>query len=185
MMTKEYRTIDKSAWPRGPWDEEPDKVQWQDEATGLPCLVVRNPAHGNLCGYVGVPDSHPWHAKGYNAPIGECNEDCGEDWHCGHSICSLINVHGGLTFSDVCQPCDTEAHGICHVPDPGEPDHVWWFGFDCAHAWDLMPGYTPLFRATQDESYRDIAYVRNQVAQLAAQIAIQGRSAEDLPGIYK
>jgi hypothetical protein len=56
--TKEYRTIDKTLWPRGEWDDEPDKMQWQDEATGLPCLIVRGPV-GALCGYVGVPEGHP------------------------------------------------------------------------------------------------------------------------------
>ena len=29
MKTIEYRTIDKSAWPRGEWDAEPDKMQWR------------------------------------------------------------------------------------------------------------------------------------------------------------
>jgi hypothetical protein len=38
MDTIEYRTIDKSQWGPGPWQDEPDKKQWQDEATGLPCL---------------------------------------------------------------------------------------------------------------------------------------------------
>lgn len=41
MQTKQWTTIDKSAWPRGAWDDEPDKVQWQDPATGLPCLIDR------------------------------------------------------------------------------------------------------------------------------------------------
>ncbi len=35
MKTKEWTTEDKSAWPRGPWDIEPDKIQWIDEATDL------------------------------------------------------------------------------------------------------------------------------------------------------
>ncbi len=40
----EYRTVDKTGWGEGPWQSEPDKRQWQDEATGLPCLIVRGPA---------------------------------------------------------------------------------------------------------------------------------------------
>ena len=46
METKEYRFVDKSDWDRGPWDDEPDKVQWQDVATGLPCIAVRNDTLG-------------------------------------------------------------------------------------------------------------------------------------------
>jgi hypothetical protein len=47
---REYRTIDKSAWGPGPWTDEPDKVQWTDTATGLPCLAKRNPRGGHWCG---------------------------------------------------------------------------------------------------------------------------------------
>jgi hypothetical protein len=38
MNTIEYRNVvDKSTWGEGPWNNEPDKAQWQDEATKLPC----------------------------------------------------------------------------------------------------------------------------------------------------
>jgi hypothetical protein len=59
METREYRFIDKSEWDRGPWDNEPDKVQWQDAATGLPCIARRSEAMGSWCGYVGVAEGHP------------------------------------------------------------------------------------------------------------------------------
>ena len=36
------------------------------EATGLPCLVKRSPHIGNLCGYVGVSEGHPWFGKHYS-----------------------------------------------------------------------------------------------------------------------
>jgi hypothetical protein len=50
MKRIEHRgVVDKSWWPRGPWDDEPDKVQWPDEATGLPCMVKRGPV-GSFCG---------------------------------------------------------------------------------------------------------------------------------------
>jgi hypothetical protein len=45
-------------------------------------------------------------------------------------------VHGGLTYSDKCS-----GH-ICHVGDEKNP--VWWFGFDCAHLGDFIPGYLAL-----------------------------------------
>ena len=156
MQTIEYRTQDKSAWPRGAWDDEPDKLQWRDEATGLPCLVLRN-RFGALCGYVGVPAGHPWHGAGYD----DVRTGAG-DWP---------DVHGGLTFSGGCEASGDPAKTICHVPADGEPDEVWWLGFDCAGALDLLPGYVGRYPQFHDSSdvYRDLAYVRAGVAGLAAQ----------------
>lgn len=179
MQTKEYRTMDaeKAKWGFGQWQQEPDKVQWKDDATGLPCLAVRNRC-GNWCGYAGVSESHPWHGKGYGQEIGPCSEGCevSEDYtyHAGHRIDSIINVHGGLTFADKCSPGEDESKGICHLPEPGEPDHVWWFGFDCGHCDDLSPAYMEkdswLGRNT---TYRDLPYVKAQVASLARQLKAQ------------
>jgi hypothetical protein len=63
-------------------------------------------------------------------------------------------------------------HGraICHSPGLGEPDDVWWFGFDCAHSGDLVPGM-PLYTGLAGGVYRDQAYVRGECAKLAAQLA--------------
>lgn len=181
----EYRgAIDKSDWAiRGEWDNEPDKVQWQDEATGLPCLIVRGPA-GALCGYVGVPEGHPLHGVGYS----ECPKGCGED-HCSHSPESTINAHGGLTFADSCNPKAKEDRGICHKPAPGEPDHVWWFGFDCAHAGDFCPMFEGRYYTKSTlgmptgwgtvVEYRNIAYVTEQCRGLAQQLAARMEITHD------
>ena len=59
------QTKDKSGWPAGPWQSEPDKMQFPDPETKLPCLVVRGP-FGALCGYVGIPPSHPLHGRSYS-----------------------------------------------------------------------------------------------------------------------
>lgn len=161
MKTIEYAVIDRAAlrWPAGPWDGEPDKVQWPDAATGLPCLAVRNGYSGNWCGYVGVAEGHPYFEKNY--------DDEGID----------VSVHGGLTFAAACRPGSTEAGGICHVPEPGEPEHVWWLGFDCAHWQDYCPndvvmglerGYP--FGRTEGSTYRTLDYVREQCASLAEQL---------------
>lgn len=66
----------------------------------------------SINGYVAVPESHPW----YKVHFTECPIKCGEDW-CGHSPETLIEVHGGLTYS-------------------GLSVEGWVFGFDTAHAWD-------------------------------------------------
>lgn len=101
---REWRNVvDKEDWPRGEWDAEPDKVQWVDEATNLDCPIVRGPS-GALCGYVGVPDSHPYFEVGYSG----CTKKppCGESY-CGHS--PDVDVHGGLTFADHCHEASREA----------------------------------------------------------------------------
>lgn len=157
MEHKTWTTMDKADWGDGPWQSEPDKEQFADEATGLPCLIKRNRL-GALCGYVGVTEGHPWFGAGYD----DARTAAGD----------YPDAHGGLTFAGFCQEGD-EAETICHVPGPGEPDRVWWLGFDCAHAFDLAPG----MRARElglgmaygrDEVYRDLAYVKGQCAALAA-----------------
>lgn len=149
--------------PPGPWDAEPDKAQWVDEATGLDCLVHRN-HFGALCGYVGVPPNHPWHGVDYGA------------------IPLERQPHGGLTFSNFCQESEDEAMGICHIPEPGRPDGVWWLGFDCGHAFDLSPGFNARLLLVDPEwandaaaieasqTYRTFEYVQAEVRALAKQV---------------
>lgn len=160
METIEYRNvINKTTWPRGPWDREPDKKQWRDETTGLPCLIVRGPS-GALCGYVGVPSGHPWHGQDTDS-VGTYMPKPD-----GHDEAWYPDVHGGLTFSGACQHGDNPAEQICHIPGPGEPDDVWWLGFDCAHYRDFTPAYGSIGR---DDVYRTLGYVTAQVEKLAGQ----------------
>lgn len=159
MQYREYRTINKSSWGDGAWQTEPDKVQFKDEATGLPCLIVRVPHSGHLCGYVGVAEGHNLYGKDYD----DVKRADGE----------YIDAHGGLTFANKCRPSESEDRGICHVPDPGEPDHVWWFGFDCAHLGDLSPCRASRDRNRFDEfeSYKTIEFVKAEIRKLAQQLA--------------
>lgn len=150
MESKEYTTIDRSKWkqPFGEWDGEPDKAQWPDPVTGLPCLAVRHSTSGHWCGYVGVSEGHPYFGRPYDEALVECIE---------------------LTFADKCHPNATEDHGICHIAGEGEPDHVWWFGFDFAHAGDTCPGYMNAYEFL-DSSYKTLAVVKRECADLAAQL---------------
>lgn len=151
METRIYTTIDRIGWPAGPWDNEPDKVQWPDPATGLPCLAVRNRYLGHWCGYVGVAPDHPLHGTDYSG------------------IYDLdISAHGGLTYADACNDNGDECDSVCHVAGPGEPDHVWWFGFDCARLGDVSPGNE--YSNSRDE-YRTLAYVQGECVNLARQLA--------------
>ncbi len=148
MKTLEWKTVDKSAWGEGPWQDEPDKRQWVDEATGLPCLIVRGPL-GALCGYVGVSEGHPYYGKEYDCVDADC--------------------HGGLTFAGHCCPSpEGEGRGICHVVEDGDDDNVWWLGFDCAHSGDVSPKYEREGDCWHS-SYKGFRYVELEVAGLATQ----------------
>lgn len=147
--------IDRTGWDPGPWDGEPDRVDFRH--AGFACLLLRN-HHGAWCGYVGVPPGHPDHGQPYDL----LDVDC----------------HGGLTYSDKCD----DQH-ICHVSAPGEPEPLWWFGFDCGHFRDLMPGMVFTLRRIgithdvhdMEETYRDLAYARAEVEQLAEQFKRRAR----------
>lgn len=155
----------KENWGKGPWQREPDRVEF--EHAGLPCLLQRAPITGCWCGYAAVPSGHPLHGKHYDDPAVD------------------VGAHGGLTYSDKCDGA------ICHVPKPGEPDDVWWFGFDCSHGQDYAPAMearmkrlrgimgelwadlpempsslSGIFRAT----YKTLEYARAETEQLAEQL---------------
>lgn len=139
----------RESLPRGPWTEEPNKATWVDDETDLDCMIVRNRA-GALCGYVGVPPEHPLHGVDY----GQYNK-------------VSVLVHGDLTYSDSCQ----EEGTICHVPLEGRSHDIWWFGFDCGHADDLVPAFVELDSPLLNSGiYRNWEYVVNEVTDLARQL---------------
>lgn len=139
--SNEYR-VDRSKWPFGPWDNEPDdKVVWIDPSANLDCMIVRN-ALGAWCGYVGLPPEHPHHGMSYNDI----------PWN-------AYDVHGGLTFTDSC------GGHICHVPEPGRPHNVWWLGFDTNHGCDRAPLDLVHYAGT----YKTQEYVVREVTKLALQ----------------
>lgn len=156
---REWTTrVDRAAWGDGAWVNEPDKIQWVDEATNLDCLMHRHPSAGHWCGYVGVAEGHPAFGKGYD------DVDA--------------SAHGGLTYAKFCQETADESKGICHVPAEGRPHRVWWLGFDCAHSGDLSPGTAALYRDRGWESgglgfetYKSRAFVEQEIEALAKQLA--------------
>lgn len=138
--------------PPGPWHDEPDHVDF--EHVGHPCILHRGPS-GAWCGYVAVPPGHPWHGRGF-------------DWQNGVDA----NVHGGITYAAKC------AGSICHVAKLGEPDDVWWIGFDCNHHLDMdfqnIIEHGSGSRIDAPEfgwiaHYRTVEYVRRQTEKLAEQ----------------
>ncbi|WP_431068174.1 hypothetical protein [Ralstonia holmesii] len=157
-----------------PWKTEPNEETF--EASGLKCQVRRMPRSGHLCGYVGVPDSHPWFRKGYSdsvvAPrelierpidvdkVGAINVFCaafkGVDFAEACEIVLLVDAHGGLTYSE---------------EGNGELAGLWVFGFDCAHAGDLCPLSAERYGSCDGDVYRDFAYVKAETVSLARQLA--------------
>jgi hypothetical protein len=163
----------------GPWIGEADKLSWVDDETGFECIMLRETGDGYLSGFVGVPCGHPlwgWNHEAIPTDLG-------------------IDVHGGLTYSRICDegPEPTrriavEARRICHVPrvpyqfEPishatdhrPEDAHVWWFGFDCNHLYDVIPGETRhglrFLGAETGAKYRDDGYVVREVINLARQL---------------
>jgi len=116
---------------------------WTDEATGYECLAIECPW---FCGYVRLPEGHPWADKGYSSPL------CGHDGCYEHTPEGLISVHGGITFS-----------GVPHGATEGN-----WFGFDCAHAGD----YTDYGVAgiTREGHHWTLDEVKAECAAMAKQI---------------
>lgn len=161
MSTPEF-SVDKSHWPEGPWQQEPDYLEFTTQV-GLPALIVRHSWRGHLCGYVGVYPGHPLYERDYSEY---------DNW---------FGVHGGLSYSAHCDP------PICHIPHKDEPGEPWWIGFDMARFQDFKPGE----RATLEqefrraglppslaerppgfpwEHYRDLEYVKAEVEDLARQL---------------
>jgi len=163
------------------WDTEPDKLEW--EHAGFKCLILRTSEMKHLCGYVGLPKWHPYYGKEYGQCLLGCegnvpdfhppNERDAYWYNCtfeeNHpSLEKIIRVHGGLTFSQ-------EGDGKSWDKD------LWWLGFDCAHAGDLVPGIRTLLdkeghymrgRIGITEVYRSISYVVKETEHLAEQLTI-------------
>lgn len=129
-----------------PWKIEPDEYRF--EYRGVRCVMLRGPA-GHWCGYVQVPEGHPWFGLDYD----ECHR-ADEDY---------LSVHGGLTYGEEKVP---------HGDENGDPVG-WWVGFDCAHLGDYCPGMSHLISRFLDLDnlvYRDMNYVENQLMNLVDQM---------------
>lgn len=129
----------KTEWIKCGWENEPDRVDFIH--AGFSCFILRNQL-GCWCGYVGVPENHPAYGKSEN----DVN----------------ISVHGDLTYAEKCSP------PICHIPEKGMPENVWWLGFDTSHYKDFCPSITKY--ANHHETYRDMNYVIDETKSLAEQL---------------
>jgi len=165
-----------------PWLFEPDRIEFA--SGGLDCVMVRGPLDA-WCGYFGVTREHPWYGKDYNAEVdgdvdmNTCIEDIGilnafammrnRRKKGKAEIASLIPCHGGLTWS-----------GPSHYIADSNED-IWWFGFDCGHSGDKIPGRRSQGRVFDINSamfalgfpengggkYRDAGYVMESLKKAA------------------
>lgn len=126
------------------WLDEPDRDEF--EHAGLKCLILRHHELGHLCGYVAVSKGHPCYGK--------------DSERMPYDDLFPVEVHGGLTFSRVGNG-DTWPTGF------------WWLGFDCAHAWDLVPFMEELkanLGHTEHGIYKNFQYVKQETEALADQV---------------
>lgn len=142
----------------------------------FPCSIWKTDM-GHLCGYLGVPPSHPWYRQDQSF-LGALGE---------------IRVHGGITLAchekssrvpseeyraaSLKAPVGGPYPKLEWVDAPNKDDaswphdtgqDVWWIGFDCNHLWD-------------QDSPKDERYVRNELEELARQAAdaMRGMSPEE------
>lgn len=122
---------------------------WQH--AGLDCLVLALDV-GHRCGYVRVPDGHPWRELGYV-----------------HALLEDVNVHGGLTYAHTNKADDRLPEG-------------YWIGFDCAHLGDCSdPAILTLFAKENRYPPREgdtpklLPFVVAECERLADQVAAAPR----------
>ena len=133
---------DRETWGKGVWDLEPDFEHWVDHHSGLPCMIKRQ-WNGTLCGYVGVPPTHPLYGLNQDRLYGHID----------------INVHGGLTYAG-----ENVQYGY---------DGFWWYGFDCMHYRDAAPwdyGSDAGYYRNYENLYCSWRYVKNDVTSLAGEL---------------
>lgn len=145
---------------------------------GLDCCILRNMLFGNLNGYVSVGEDHPLYGKDWKDKI--VVDDLSEVKYNGNiigyfladsieadaniiNLSIYLNAHGGVNF----------ARNYIMGLDDSILGKRWWFGFDTAHAGDLMPFELdmPGFPVGRRHGvYRDFEYVENEVMNLADQL---------------
>jgi hypothetical protein len=158
-----------------PWETEPNSLDF--EADDLRCAMRRNNL-GVWCGYVGVGPEHPLFGLPTNHPL-----KLPRSWFEGRRglegtgpMDLFIHAMSGKRLEDACDiSLAFQVHGgITYADHLSDSDKLWWFGFDCGHAGDYVPG---IMRGIVGVIgvYRDQQYVVAECQSLAAQlVAIVG-----------
>lgn len=137
--------------PKRPeWSDEPVRLDWVDEATGLQCFMRRG-MFDVWCGYIAVPAAHPWFGVDYSEIQG-------------------ADVHGGLSYA-------AEAPDYPGLWSLGfDCGHAWdsWPGAEDRSIPDLPGELQKLMSGMQKRlgaKYRACEYVMLQCVALAEQAA--------------
>ena len=146
----------KKKWPKGPWTNEPNRVEW--EHSGFRCLALRQPNSGHWCGYVGLKPGHKYY--GIPDSVSHYDEDGNEIENQPTCAYDLPFGHGGVTYGRFCEG------NVCHI---SEGEKLFWLGFDCAHAYDFQPADHDWMNS-ESNIYRDIEYVKNRVNVMAEEL---------------
>jgi hypothetical protein len=112
------------------------------EYRGYSCIIKRNPLFF-LCGYVAIPDFNE-------------NED--------EYLLENVFPHGGITFSEY--PCGNYLPLYNSIGQK-----LYWVGFDCAHASDMVPGWMGIQNMDR-MIYRNMAYVEKEIKNMVDQIIV-------------
>jgi len=140
--------------------------RWVDPISGYRCKACLVEELGHWCGYAEVPPGHPLHGVDRNArmkpPPGWLDRARPLQ---ALSVMDLLLVHDGSVPLGLL----LEVHGGVTFAGAHHDDTGWWFGFDCAHAGDLVPGLPRIPGAPQCV-YRDIDYVTMECQHLAEQL---------------
>jgi len=127
-------------------EQEGDEFDF--EAFGLPCYLLRQKSLGHWCGYVQVPKDSRLFRKNYyyssNSELGISKLE---------QAINDIDVHGGITYSG-----------------DRKEDGNWWFGFDCGHFGDLCLYQLDYNLGDSCAVYKDKDYCIKQCKNLAEQI---------------
>lgn len=173
---------------------------------GIECAIIKHDEAGHLCGYAGVPPSHPWYGK----------VELLSDEDTQHIRLPNIDVHGGITYHQHEQNFhplnkkNTEwyvqrygatfelkgktypsfwARQIAEWKD-GDTGHrypvdtgkdLWWIGFDCAHLGDASPEWGKLSGCFREGVFRDETYVRREITSLVSQAIATAEVAQETP----
>lgn len=91
----------------------------------------------------------------------------------GH-LCGYVGLpEGHPLFGKNYDDVDAEVHGgLTYAGTDLEPEtKLWWLGFDCAHSGDVVPGIRGFDSEDGYSTYKDEAYVFNELTSLAKQLA--------------
>jgi hypothetical protein len=192
--------LPKSQWGAGPWQGEPDALDWRDAATGYACAIRRNSDIGSLCGYVGVAPGHALHGWRCDDSLLLRDEFEKGDGKFGILDLFVYAASGAHARGTIPLGLALKAHGGVNwsgaMPD-GSGGGAWWFGFDCAHSGDYAPGLHATLKRLhimedttrsfaemekhlglgapmpwgEANTYRTVDYVKAECATLALQLA--------------